>query len=70
MVEAASKAHRSCDDDGASYQDTHWLVPRSYVASGDHYTDFSPGTCDTLDTSRLKANAPVFPLGVTFGGEG
>ena len=37
MVKAAPKSDRGCDDDGASYKDTHGSIPRSVLILGYDY---------------------------------
>ena len=61
VTDAASKAQRRCDDDGASDEDAHVNSPVLIVASGDDYIDSSRESCDTFDTQRTKRAPAAVP---------
>ena len=61
VADAASKAQRRCDDDGASDEDAHVNSPVLIVASGDDYIDSSRESCDTFDTQRTKRAPAAVP---------
>ena len=62
VTDAASKAQRRCDDNGAGDEDAHVNSPVLVVASGDDYIDSSGESCDTFDTQRLKNEGSAYPI--------
>jgi len=53
MADAACKAERRSDNDGASYEDAHVSSP-VLMSSRHDYIDSPRKSCDTLDTQHPK----------------